>query len=302
MIALPFSQSRGAKKPKGGVLTFLLCETQPAAGFIIMGVSTILLVMLSFKASPEKRQYFFTPCFITAIGCFSYYAMLSGQSWLITPNCRQMFYVRYLDWAVTMPLAALAIGMVSGADKATIAAVMGGCAMLVFSAFMAAITGGFIKWLWFVMHLAVLAALMAALLVSFKGSATRRHPSVPELVSKLSSLLIATWAIAPLVFVCAAGLGYWSPNFEVNVSLSPSLSLHTPLISSPFPPPLPLSSSLSHYLYLSPSLSLVSPIPFPNPGLFRHLFSQLLPAPTQPIPSHHTGHSSKPKRVQNDKN
>lgn len=36
-------------------------------------------------------------CYVTAISTFAYYAMLSGQGWLITPNCRQLFYVRSVE-------------------------------------------------------------------------------------------------------------------------------------------------------------------------------------------------------------
>jgi hypothetical protein len=77
--------------------------------FIIMGVSTVIFTMMAFKAVHEKRTFFFAACYITAVSSFAYYAMLSGQAWLITPNCRQLFYVRYLEWAATTPLILLVL-------------------------------------------------------------------------------------------------------------------------------------------------------------------------------------------------
>lgn len=56
-------------------------------------------------------QFYFTTCYVTAISTFAYYAMLSGQGWLITPNCRQLFYVRYVDWFFTTPLIMLGLAV-----------------------------------------------------------------------------------------------------------------------------------------------------------------------------------------------
>lgn len=96
-----------------------------AAFFLVMGICTAVFVMMAFKAAHGKRHVFFCVCYITAVSSFGYYAMLSGQAWLITPNCRQLFYVRYLDWAATTPLIILAMGLVAGMDGVFITAVMG---------------------------------------------------------------------------------------------------------------------------------------------------------------------------------
>lgn len=98
-------------------------------------------------------------CFVTAIATFSYYAMLSGQGWLITPACRQLFYVRYIEWISTTPLLMLVLGMLAEADTAYLLAVMGGTAMMIFGGLMATISSGHIKWLWFVLALGVFFAL-----------------------------------------------------------------------------------------------------------------------------------------------
>jgi hypothetical protein len=147
--------------------------------FLVMGVSTVGYVLLAFKAIHEKRkvipcyegsrtlkyllvfcsQFHFAMCFVTAIATFSYYAMLSGQGWLITPACRQLFYVRYIEWMSTTPLLMLVLGMLADADIAYLLAVMGGTAMMIFGGLMATISSGHIKWLWFTLSLGVFFAL-----------------------------------------------------------------------------------------------------------------------------------------------
>eukprot|EP00960_Hanusia_phi_P032063 749658-Hanusia_phi.AAC.2 len=105
-----------------------------AVSFLIMGVTTVAFVLMAFKAAHEKRkvtpcfvwpvqlkcmgiaQFYFIMCYVTAISTFAYYAMLSGQGWLITPNCRQLFYVRYVDWFFTTSLIFLNLGLIVGAD------------------------------------------------------------------------------------------------------------------------------------------------------------------------------------------
>jgi bacteriorhodopsin len=115
-------------------------------------------------------QFYFTTCYITAISTFAYYAMLSGQGWLITPNCRQLFYVRYVDWFVTTPLIMLDLGLIVGADVGLLAAVMGADMLMIFGGFMASISSGHIKWLWFVLSLMVLAPLVFVMIRSIMWS------------------------------------------------------------------------------------------------------------------------------------
>jgi hypothetical protein len=50
--------------------------------------------------------------------------MLSGQGWTAIAGCRQFFYARYFDWAVTCSLIVLNLGLIAGADVASIAATM----------------------------------------------------------------------------------------------------------------------------------------------------------------------------------
>mmetsp|Transcript_43264 Transcript_43264/g.67771 ORF Transcript_43264/g.67771 Transcript_43264/m.67771 type:complete len:287 (-) Transcript_43264:329-1189(-) len=188
-----------------------------AITFLAMGVSTVIFVLMAFKAAHEKRQFYFAVCYVTAISTFSYYAMLSGQGWLITPNCRQLFYVRYADWFVTTPLILMILGLIVNVDKATLLAVMGSVMMMVFAGFMAAVSSGYIKWLWFTLGLLIFLPLAYTMIRGFKSLVERSHPAVVEMYSKVAWLTVITWSLYPLVFMLSAGSGDWSPNFETMV-------------------------------------------------------------------------------------
>jgi bacteriorhodopsin len=48
-----------------------------------------------------------TPClavstYMCGFAAMAYFAMLSGQGWTAIAGCRQFFYARYADWAVTV--------------------------------------------------------------------------------------------------------------------------------------------------------------------------------------------------------
>lgn len=121
--------------------------------------------------------------------------MLSGQGWLITPNCRQLFYVRYLDWAVSTPLILLDLGLIVGADTGLLAAVLGADMLMIFGGFMASISSGHIKWLWFVLSLMVFAPIVFVMVRGFRTLVERSHPAVVEMYSKVSWLSAITWCL-----------------------------------------------------------------------------------------------------------
>lgn len=70
----------------------------------------------------------------------SYFAMLSGQGWTAIAGCRQFFYARYADYAITMPLIILQLGLVAGADGAQIAASIGADILSVISLYLASVS------------------------------------------------------------------------------------------------------------------------------------------------------------------
>ena len=92
--------------------------------FLILGVSTIVFISRVGSAKGQKI-YYYCNVFICGFATMAYFAMLSGQGWTAIAGCRQFFYARYADYAITMPLIVLQLGIVSGADQSQIAATIG---------------------------------------------------------------------------------------------------------------------------------------------------------------------------------
>jgi hypothetical protein len=48
-----------------------------------------------------------------------YFAMFSGMGWETVTGCRQYFYIRHIDWAITCPLIIFSLGILATQDLAT---------------------------------------------------------------------------------------------------------------------------------------------------------------------------------------
>ena len=139
------------------------------------------------------RRYYFTSCFICVFATMSYFAMLSGQGWTAIAGCRQFFYARYADYAITMPLIILQLGLVAGADGAQIAASIGADILSVISLYLASVSVvTTVKWFWFLIAMVLLVCVISSFARGFKESANLRGPDVASLYGQLAALVRPT--------------------------------------------------------------------------------------------------------------
>jgi hypothetical protein len=95
-----------------------------------------------------------------------------GMGWETIMGCRQFFYVRYIDWGVTLPLLILALGMLAGQDLVTVAAVAGASMMMVTAGYLGSVAlVATVKWLWFMISLLVFVPVVFAIVRVFRQSA-----------------------------------------------------------------------------------------------------------------------------------
>lgn len=92
--------------------------------FLILLISTIVFIT-RVGSSTTQKKFYYCNVFICGFATMAYFAMLSGQGWTAIAGCRQFFYARYVDMAITEPLIILNLGLIAGADGALIAAVIG---------------------------------------------------------------------------------------------------------------------------------------------------------------------------------
>ena len=155
---------------------------------------------------------------------------------------------RYADYIVTTPLVILLLGLVAGADAATIANTVGAdsqslrgawrltdtlTVVWVLCSYMGAVSVvTTVKWFWFLVSLIGLAGVIVNLARSFKEASNQRGAEIAELYGKAAWLIILTWFCYPIVWLFSEGFASFSVSFEVKFLLT-SLRSSLPLPSCP---------------------------------------------------------------------
>lgn len=153
---------------------------------------------------------------ICAVAMVSYYCMWSGvgvefKSTGSTP--RVIFYPKYLDWAVTTPLLVTALGLVGGADMATIVAMVGNDMLMIFCGLVGACLTAPYKYVWWFLGMAffVVLLLLVARVVSRSDSGNTRT---------LALIMACSWSVYPVVWLLGSeGTGALGLAQEVAITV-----------------------------------------------------------------------------------
>merc|ERR1711939_1056446 len=104
--------------------------------FVLMFISTLAFYYLAFRVPVQKRLFHVITALITIFASISYFAMATGdgnsfahivvkEAHKPTPDTvehifRQVFWARYVDWALTTPLLLLDLAFLAGMNGANI--------------------------------------------------------------------------------------------------------------------------------------------------------------------------------------
>ncbi|KAL3482129.1 hypothetical protein BJX99DRAFT_252845 [Aspergillus californicus] len=93
-------------------------------------VSFLGLLSLSFTGKESERVFHYLFTFALLVGAITYYAQASNLGWSAVEQAnnldngasliRQIFWAKYVNWAVAFPSLALALGLLSGVSWTTI--------------------------------------------------------------------------------------------------------------------------------------------------------------------------------------
>jgi bacteriorhodopsin len=167
---------------------------------------------MAFKAQQVEewmRKYYYLNTYICGIASFAYFAMFSGMGWETIMGCRQFFYVRFIEWAVTTPMIILSLGLLANEDPVVIAAVMGSDVAMIVAGYLGSVAlVPTVKWLWFIIGLVVFAPVVYALVRVFRQTVIQKDDvDRIDLYGKVSLLVVVTWSLYPLVWILGVGTG-----------------------------------------------------------------------------------------------
>lgn len=199
--------------------------------FAIMFLSTLGFIGLSWRVAVSKRLFYQVTTFITVFATLSYYAMASGSGYSFhrvhvtqehdhdLPDThkivyRQVFYARYLDWALTTPLLLLDLALLAGLNGSNIVNVIVADLVMIFTGLFAAYAPHKRQgWGWYVMGWVAFLVIIYELGVTGKANAQARGTT--KLFVPLAIYTAVLWTLYPIVWAVADGTRTLSPDWEV---------------------------------------------------------------------------------------
>ncbi|EPS44604.1 hypothetical protein H072_1422 [Dactylellina haptotyla CBS 200.50] len=179
-------------------------------GFVLMLISTITFIGLSWRVALPKRLFYQLTTYVTLISTFTYYAMATGGGWSFhhvwvthehkhdLPDThktvlRQIFWARYAEWLLTTPLILFNLGALSGLSGANILnTIVANAAMIITGFFSIYSHGGKSKWGWYAMSWFALATVGWNLTINARATSQRR--GVQTVYTPLAFYTVVLWS------------------------------------------------------------------------------------------------------------
>mmetsp|Transcript_35400 Transcript_35400/g.86202 ORF Transcript_35400/g.86202 Transcript_35400/m.86202 type:complete len:263 (-) Transcript_35400:162-950(-) len=184
--------------------------------WVALLVTGLFMALKAMQVESESKKFYYLNAFICAVACYSYFAMFSGMGWQTVMGCRQFFYIRYVDWAVTTPLTILSLGILAGQDYATVFAVMGADVGMILAGYLGSVAlVPAVKWLWFLLGLGLFVLVFLGIAREFRQCAIDHSDAARiELYSRVSLLVLISWSLYPVVWVLTSGSGMMGVSLE----------------------------------------------------------------------------------------
>jgi bacteriorhodopsin len=154
---------------------------------------------------PKMQEFYIITIFVTAIAAAMYFAMATGfgvTEVAVGDEALTIYWARYADWIFTTPLLLLDLALLAGADRNTIATLIGLDVFMIGTgtiATFAATPGTRIAW-WGISTGALL-VLLYVLVGTLSEKARTQSPEVASLFGTLRNLLIVLWLLYPVVWI-----------------------------------------------------------------------------------------------------
>lgn len=203
--------------------------------FVIMLVASGFFTLLAWNVPVSKRLFHVITTLITIIASLSYFSMATGHGTSLhcvnvrdhndhVPDtfheeCREVFFARYVDWALTTPLLLLDLCLLAGIDGAhTLMAIVADVIMVLtglFAAYGSERTAQ--KWGWYT--IACISYIFVIWHVALHGSSVvkAKGTKVVKLFGSLGLFTFILWTAYPIVWGFADGARKTSVDTEILI-------------------------------------------------------------------------------------
>ncbi|KAI0550045.1 hypothetical protein F4679DRAFT_226664 [Xylaria curta] len=187
---------------------------------VVMGISSLVFYGMAMRVPVQKRMFHIITAFITTIAFLSYYAMATGTGvnyhttilkesklHVITELVkRQVFWARYVDWALTTPLLLLDLSLLAGLNGASILVLMFSDVVMILTGLFAAFSRDQAQgWGWYAF--ACVAFLNIIYQLGYKGrhAVSAKDNKTKVFFGAISLFTLVLWTIYPVVWGVADG-------------------------------------------------------------------------------------------------
>jgi bacteriorhodopsin len=198
-----------------------------------MFLGMVYFIVRGWGQEDERRQKFYiATIFICAIAFSNYLAMALGYGLTevtVAGETLPIYWARYTDWLFTTPLLLYDLGLLAGADRNTIATLVGLDVLMIGTGAVATLTGSgtdvvgaeAARIIWWAVSTAFLLVLLYVLFGRLTGRARDLSGDARNTFSTLRNMILVLWLVYPVWWLVGTegvgviGLGIETAGFMV---------------------------------------------------------------------------------------
>jgi bacteriorhodopsin len=192
----------------------------------LMALTTILFFLWAQMRSEGSRLFHNIAAFTSLIAAIAYFTMASNLGWTgitvewhrtnghVAGNTRQIFYVRYIEWFLTMPLILSNLLFVAGMSWQYLAQIILVSSIFVVARLVGALVSTTYKWGYFVFGIVTYIYIVYELLFNVRNHANSLGSDVHKVYLFPAALESLIWLIYPIAWGVCEGGNVIAPDSE----------------------------------------------------------------------------------------
>ncbi|KAJ9503460.1 hypothetical protein H2202_000599 [Exophiala xenobiotica] len=199
---------------------------------VLMAISSLAFYGMAFRVPVQKRLFHILTAFITTFAFLSYFAMATGDGTSFNtytetehhkrvPNThqdykREIYWARYVDWAVTTPLLLLDLSLLAGLSGANIlVAIVADVIMILTGMFAAFGSKDSQTWGWYVWGCIAYLVVVYQLAMNGRTAVATKDSKTKTFYASIAGFTLILWTIYPIVWGLSEGGHVIDVNQEI---------------------------------------------------------------------------------------
>jgi bacteriorhodopsin len=183
-------------------------------GTVLMLLGTVYFLARGWGVTdPREQEYYVITILIPGIAAASYLSMFLGfgltEVTLNTGTTLDIYWARYADWLFTTPLLLLDLGLLAGADRTTIGALIGLDAFMIVTGLVGALTKVYtFRFVWWTVSTIAFLFILYYLYGALSARMDEMSEDARSTFRTLRTLVVVLWSVYPVMWLVGTeGLG-----------------------------------------------------------------------------------------------